>query len=338
VESALTDILGIPLDQPERLFPDPDKLDGDWKALLIKWHPDRVPGGARIAAHVNALRQSAKRKIAAGTWETPGLWVLHDGAKTYRMRYLRKHEFELGQLYVGNDHLVYVVRAEHIDLFRNAVNRIQGLTFAGDRMREAFQPCVPAIERERVTANACVLVIRRPPGSILLRDILEHTKGKIDPKHVAWIQNRCNYLALYLSWSGLVHGAIGPDTVWVDPANHAVALLGGWWYTAKIAERLRTLPAWSFAVAPPEIARDKLATIKLDHELIRAQGRELLGDRRGVRMEGPEPMKDFLRMPSTGDALETFRAWDEDVLTASFGPKKFVRWSLTAGQIYNKEN
>jgi hypothetical protein len=327
-------ILAIPLDQPELLFKNPAKLKDEWKALLKKWAPRRSDDDPSIAAHINALYQKAEVKIAAGLWETPGLWTLQGREEEYNIRYLRKHEFELGRLYIARERVFFAVRADHVDLFRNGVNRIKGLAFGSDKMRESFQRCVPTIEREVVTADTCLLVVRKAPDLILLRDVMTHLKGAIDPRHVAWIQNRCHNMGVYLDWQGLVHGAIGPDTVWVDPTHHSVALLGGWWYARHIGEPIKYLPAWAHAVAPPETKRDKMATAKLDQELIRAQGRELLGDRGGTRMTGPEPMRQFVRMPSGGTALDGLHDWDAKVLPAAFGPKKFVPWPLTADQVY----
>ena len=74
-----------------------------------------------------------------------------------------------------------------------------------------------------------------------------------------------------------------------------------------------------------------------DLELIRATGRELLGDISGIRLRDPSiprPMAEWLRYPSAGSALADYRFWRE-VLIASFGGRRFVRLDVTPEKMYS---
>ena len=62
--------------------------------------------------------------------------------------------------------------------------------------------------------------------------------------------------------------------------------------------------------------------IRTDLELIRALGRELLGDATSLRLErekaAPRPMLDWLRLPAGDSALRDYRIWMDRVLTVSY--------------------
>ena len=85
------------------------------------------------------------------------------------------------------------------------------------------------------------------------------------------------------------------------------------------------------------MAAAKRADIRLDLECIRAVGRAALGDPTGLGLVGrrdlPRPMADFLRLPSSGSAIEDYRTWNE-VLSDSFGPRRFLELPITSSDVY----
>jgi hypothetical protein len=126
--------------------------------------------------------------------------------------------------------------------------------------------------------------------------------------------------------------------VFVSPKFHSAVPPGGWWYAAKSRSRLELLPDETFALLPRSMATDKRADIRLDIESVRAIGRAALGDPTGLALVGradlPRPMADYLRLPSSGSAVDDYRAW-EQVLKDSFGPRRFVELPVTSSDIYN---
>jgi hypothetical protein len=85
---------------------------------------------------------------------------------------------------------------------------------------------------------------------------------------------------------------------------------------------------------------DGRALPAIDLELIRATGREALGDPVGTRLSRddaiPRPFAAWLRTPGSGDPVEDYRDWSA-VLTESFGARRFVEMPIKASDIYGME-
>lgn len=342
-------ILAIPLGEPGRLF----KANADWqqkqyRQLAAKWHPDRRNGNASVFAHVQALYIAAQAMLAAGHWEAPG--EIH--FKTVKgslvtLKYRRKHVLDWGEMYIG-DHIVSLAFTdENKDLSEQYVRMATGFKFIDARVKEDHLPCLPFIKRPNIDvlsgADRHWIIVHKPgevaqmPDLLCLRDVLAHYKGAMPPTHVAWVVSRLLALGTYLGLpklGNLMHGDIGLDSVFIQPADHRVALLGGWQFAARLGDRIKALPARSQALGlGPGIAKHSDTST-----LIRATGIELLGSTCGgsdlIRNKAiPKPMLSWLRSVGTEKPLDEFRQW-RTVLEASFGPRKFIKMDLTAEMLY----
>ena len=331
-------LLAIRPSEPERLFTgDEDTAKQEFRALASLWHPDRCPGAGMtgVFQHVNRLYDTAVRKLRGGIWQTPGLLVLRatDGA-TYKIRYRKEREFELGRQFVGSEIVAYVVGKDHADLFENALQVIGRLPCADARMAAEVQRYLPEIVRHFETGEGWVLVLRKTPDLVLLRDLLDHYGGRMDARHVAWIVSSLLNLACYLDYARLAHNAILADTWFVSPSQHGGALLGGWWYAVRQGERMRAAPAATVQYAPFDVMDRRCGDSRTDLELIRALGRELLGDATGARLArekaAPQPMIDWLQLPAGDSALRDYQIWMNRVLKDSFGKRRFVKLDVSA--------
>jgi len=334
-------LLAVPLDQPERLFENGlDAAKSAYHALLQSWHPDRG-GDAAVAAHLNRLYEAAVEKIKAGTWSKPGeMTIATVAGGAIRLRYLRRHAFELGEIVYARHMVAFLVTNEYADLCHSAKRTIDGLGYRDGAMKAEMARFLPSIKGcFETTDGRCVLVLGKTPDVFLLRDVLGACAGALDPRHVGWIMSAVYNLACYLDWAKLTHNAITADTVWISPQHHSALLLGGWWYAAPHGARLTALPTAVKAITPPDILHTKRADHRLDLALVRALGRELLGDRTGMRLAAmaPKAMADFLRQPTSAVAVRDYRTWKEAVLLPSFGAPRFVRLDVTESAIYDKE-
>jgi len=144
--------------------------------------------------------------------------------------------------------------------------------------------------------------------------------------------------ACYLNFAKIAHHDFSPSSIFVAPQQHTTALLGGWWYAAQMGSPLQAMPARTVDLTPDEILKSKKADGRVDLELIRATGRELLGDPNGSRLLGskevPQALADWLRLPTSGDALTDYRAFKDEVLPRSFGKRRYVEWNLAPSAIY----
>ncbi len=337
------DLLSIPASEPERAFP-ADKAEAKriYHGLASRWHPDHTKDDATSAVfqHVQDLYKSAVAKIEAGAWVTPGVFDLTDtDGRRYRIRHQRKHEFELGDLYVAPTVAVFRLDETNKDLFERARKAIGSFRFASSEMEKEFARYLPKVKKSFETASGPVMVIEKTPDLILLKDLLSHLGGRMDPTHVAWILSSLHNIVCYLVHAGISHNAISLDTCFVSPEYHSVALLGGWWYATKVGEKMAGAPARTVTYAPRDLLDSRKGDIRVDLEMIRALGRELLGDVTGARLgtdkSVPKAMADWLRCASGGDAVRDYELWQE-TLKASFGARRFVRLAVSGSDVYKE--
>ena len=342
-------ILGIPRSEPERLFAeDAAAARAAFRRLAGRWHPDRCaePQAAEVFQHLLGLNKAAAARRRSGLWHLPGrLEIRTRDGRRYRLRYLRRHTFELGEMYLCRRTLAFVTDAAHGDLFANAEKRIGGFRFATPEMRREAERYLPRVRKVLETAEARVLLLDKPEDLILMRDLVDHLSGHLgghlgghlDGRQVAWVLSTLLSLACYLNYAGLVHAAIGPDSVFVSPRRHSGALLGGWWYALPSGARFLALPARSADLIDARSLALRTADPRVDLTLIRALGHEILGDPSGARLavEGrvPVAIANWLRMPSSGSAVEDYRSWQE-ALSAGYGARRFVELAVTPSDIY----
>lgn len=348
-------ILGIAADEPERLYSqDVATAAAEHLALVRRWHPDQNPGEAQanaVLAQVNSLFDAAKRKRGNGTWQTPNVMELRQAnGLLYRRGYHRRHATELGELYVGDQSLTLTCGAADLDLFQNAVSTIAAASkprgSGGDaaleaRVREQVGRSLPVIERIlELQDGGRAMVVSKTPDLLLLRDLQAHLGGRVPPRHAAWVLSTLLNLACYLQVTGLTHNALSADTVFVTPQHHSGAILGGWFYAAPRGTPLRALPQRTADLAPRALLAAKLADPRLDLDLIRALGREMLDGLPGTlpgkpaEEPAPAPLRRWLELPSGGDAMGDYRDW-QGVLDAAYGKRRFVPLPVTATDIYN---
>lgn len=329
---------------PEQLFSGTcEELKDEFKTLASRWHPDRQTGSGEVMAHINGLYLEAETRIADGAWQGRGVTEFTDTlGRLHRLTYLRRVPFELGDSYLGQSYVAYVLKQEHRDFAAQAINVIPSFSFADEAMRKTIQPSLPVL-RDSFTdrEDQTVLVLEKPQEMVRLRDLLDHMAvyGTVPewPRHVAWILNSLYNLCCYFAYTGLCHHDLSPDSYFLSPGQHNGLLLGGWWYSEPQGSVLRGVSARTFDQMPPDLLAERRADIRTDLELIRFTGRELLGDLRGMGRSShdtaPPPLMDWLRSSSGGDPFDDYRNF-QSCLHASFGARKFVSLSLTAEEIY----
>lgn len=337
-------ILSIPLNEPERLFSrDATAAKYESRKLASIWHPDRnkEAQAEEVIKWIQDLFNAAEEKRAAGTWETPGLRVIQDirGA-TFELGYARRHTVDIGTLYVGKAVFAFEVAAADLDLADAAMDRLTGLTYVNSEMEQEFSRYFPKLLRRVDTATGCVLVFQKTQDLLLLQDVLTHFKGKLPPRHVAWIISRLLNIACYLERQAKVaHNGIGLDSVFISPQYHSATLFGGWWFATEIGQPLRALSATASMYAPPDILHKKQGDSRMDIELIKALGRTLLGDASGVMLAKdsavPPALVNWLTLSSSQDAVSTFKNWQSRVLLDAFGQRRFEELALSHTDIYS---
>lgn len=345
----------LSIDTPEALFSSSaGEAKAEYRFLARHWHPDRkaTPDAMRVFMHIVQLYRDACRKLASGKWIEPCEKIEDQikGLRKFRLldgtvkicKYRTSHPFELGTMYVADNSLVFEIDHEFEQLFEQGRKRIHMLPLKNNSMALEMSKYLPQVKHLFKTESTNILVIRKTPDQLLLSDVLEHFEGKLMPiNHVGWILNNLLNLACYLEWAGVTHNAVSAKTVVISPLRHSAMLLGGWWYSAKVGERLSYIPEETLNCIPPDILRNKRADARVDLELIKSVGREILGDASGAKLAFdkslPPDLVEWLQLPSSGSAFEDYKTFKREVLPNAFGPPKFVNMQLDADQLY-KEN
>jgi hypothetical protein len=341
-------ILALDEKTPERLFPrDEAEVKRIYHGLAKIWYPDVNPDplAADVFKRLAALHEAAKQKLTNNTWQEPGTFTCHlKSGKTFRVRSDAVRDFELGTLHVSPTTITYVVDRQYADLFQNAVQRIKALAFLDDKgkpsakMKEVYAPCLPTVFKTYEAESAFILTIKKRPDDVRLRDLLPHLPKDTRDRHVAWITSRMLEMGRYLDHAGLTHNAMTLDTVFASPSGHTIGLFGGWWYAAPFGTPLTAVPGEATEFLPDTGSNPVYADGTPDREMIRAAARELLGDRGGTRFTmskpAPQPMIDFLRLPSSGSAQNDLHDWYQDFLPRSFGPRRFTKLPVTYSDVY----
>lgn len=335
-------LLAIPPEQPERLFVRKDLIRTTYKLLAKRFHPDLPTGSTAAFTHLHDLHESAIKKLARGEWLTPGLLELSgsDGVLR-RVHYGKDHDLGIGHAYLGPKFATFAINDDYADLSEVASRRIAGFKFPSDSAKATMHHRLPKVRTRFASKDLITTVFHKPEDLARLRDLLDHVGAPLDSRHVAWIMSEMLNFVCYLEWSGLTHNDLSMDTVFVCPKMHTVQVIGGWWYSVPVGSRMaRVQTARTVSNLPRSVLTSKVAEIRTDLTLLRLLGRELLGDPGGSRLlmdkNVPAAMANWLRTAPSATARQDYHDW-QDVLTASFGPRRFVKLDVDPSVIYKGE-
>ncbi|MFI7081812.1 serine/threonine protein kinase [Micromonospora sp. NPDC049903] len=228
-----------------------DAPERRYRELVTALHPDRLD---RAAPGVRADATDAFVRVTT-RWRARRVTVLHG----YRCG-APAHSGDLADLYdVGGDRLLKLPReASDNDLMIREQRALRRLADHGDprwlpyvpRLVDTFAHQDPATGAERQ-----VTVLATAPGLHSLVDVRRAYPDGLDARDVAWMWRRL-LVALGLAHrAGVVHGAVLPPHVLIEPDAHGVVLVdwcfatepGGVvpalvpdhqeWYPAEVTER-----------------------------------------------------------------------------------------------------
>jgi hypothetical protein len=325
----------LALESPGEIFSGKaNMLKSEYDSLLHKYHPDKnkSPNAHEEFVHLQKLHELAKKALQDSLWETRNKLL----CGRYHMAFHRKLEFPLGKIYIGDTHLTFLVERKHEVLWNNALKTIKNFKYPNDKMKQEMSRYLPSIRVAFDIPNYFVLVLNKTPDLLLLRDI--PTTIPDWDRHVAWIISTLHNFMCYLEFAGLTHNDISLDTYFISPEHHSGALLGGWWYSCKKGEGLTSVPKSSYELFSPTMKKTLIADHSLDKELLRALGRELLGDRSGTRLligepHAPLPIINWLKCATSKPAVAEYKLWDK-VLQDSYGKKRFIPMDVSTKTIY----
>jgi hypothetical protein len=330
----------LSINRPEKLFSEPVNVQAEYRELARQWHPDHNPSvDQSIMAKITVLYSEAQKKIKEDAWEVIGVTQIEtkDGKK-YKIRYHVHRPFELGEMYICDTVLVYLIRKEFKDLADNSRNACRTFKYPNDNLKKEFQKLLPQLLVDSETDSHYFMVFNKTPEIFSARDILNHFKGKIPVVHVAWMLSRLYNIACYMYYNETSNNDISLDSYFIDPKLHSGYLLGGWWYSVPLDKKMIALPERTLSHIPKSVLKKKEGSCVTDSCLIKAIGRELLGDVTGAKLMNdptiPKPLFNWLQSPGNDKPMEDYTTWMEKILIQSFGKRQFVELKVESQDIY----
>ena len=336
------DILRTPLAGARVILGDePALVRRRFKAMAAQWHPDVCshPQAAMVFAHIVSLRDAALSGHTPKASQGLAREIHLSSGRRLATRPFSVQSTDTGETWVGGRTVSFVFKPDCADLALLARQSWSGLRWADGRMKDAFVSLAPAtvpVLDGELRDGGHVLAIRRAPGYVALPDLLRALGGAMEPVHVAWLGSGLFNLVTWIQWMGLAHGGIAPESIFVDPTTHAVALLGGWEYATPLGQRPVALPGTTLAAIPGLEVAGATVDKTTDSLLVREVLRLALGDpaRLCPRVPDlPEPVAQAIAQPPRSTGLEEYKAWIA-VLEEGWGPRRFRVLDIDATRIY----
>lgn len=305
-----------------------------FRKLVAAWHPDHCkdPQAGEVLRHITALRDRlAKGEAENFSW----IFLKRKDMSEFKVRSIHQAPTEVGRRAVAASSFVTLWNAGYEDLAEREVEIIQDFSFADPAMEREMRRYLPSLAKQGPLDAGWMTAVRRKPTDILLVDLLAR-RGPMPAVHAAWLCSGLLNIACWLGWAGLVHGAISPETVAIDPETHEVKLYGGWGFATKIGERPVALPGHTLGLIPRLAVKGQVAEASVDLQLVRQTIREALGDPAGSRLAAldvPEYFRNWLMAPAGTKAINDFASWNE-ALHKAFGERRFTAFDIDAAEIY----
>ncbi len=221
-------------------------------------------------------------------WHTSGRdsFVLENG-RELNVDYMEKYDYYGMCCYVARESAVYVFKsAADSERF---LSNLSSLSFPQSDTK--LPRCFPSLKLNvKLKGSGAVLAfVRRPnfyPAELF---------SPLPSTHLAWVISRMENICCALAFSGLEHGAISPDSIWVNPETHEGALFGDWRYVKRAS-----------------VNSDDLKALRKAAILLAEDTRS------------PKEMYRFLNSKPAETAFDDFELWDK-VIEDGFGGHKFVK-------------
>ncbi|WP_328422337.1 MULTISPECIES: serine/threonine protein kinase [unclassified Micromonospora] len=313
VTAARTDADLFGADQPARRY----------RELVAALHPDRLPTDPAVRA------EATEAFIHVTTrWQARQVTVLGD----YRLG-PPVHSGDLADLYdVGDDRLLKLPRRPtDNDLMAREAHALRTIAERGDPRYLPYVPRLVDDFRHRDVATGAerrINVLATAPGLHDLDEVRRAYPDGLDARDVAWMWRRLLVVLGLAHRAGVVHGAVLPRHVLIEPDAHGVVLID-WCFSAPVGSTIPALVPGQEDWYPPEVLKKlpcgpgtdiAMASRCMTSLMNRQAPRELLNFAHGCRQRSLDARPD--------DAWRLLRELDQ-VLDRLYGPRTFRPFTLT---------
>ena len=186
--------------------------------------------------------------------------------------------------------------------------------------------------------------IASPRELYTFEEVHSYYRNGIHPKDVAWMWRRLLNVLGYVHRSGVVHAAVLPSYILIEPKDHKLALTG-WSFAARsnpVAENLKAISMGYERWYPPEVHQKTPPTPALDLCLAARSALYLIGiDPLGPLNDTTAPMLEielrqhFGRCLNEDPARRPQEAWIllqefDEIIERLWGPRQFRLFTMPA--------
>jgi len=301
---------------------------GEYRSYLKKFHPDYHNGEKLYqdaTTKIVQLYEKATELISKGDWEEYNVVRFSKpNGKTLVVNYLKEYPFELGIMYLCNNHVVFAVDNKHKKYALNYISNYHDFVKSPELLSRLGY-ALPKVQQNFQSKEKYIIIIDRLNKCVPLCEVLANFGGTIPAVNEAWITTRLMDLCCYLSCTGKVHNGICMENLFVDIEKHGVMLYGGWWYTRPQGEKLIGICADVYNNMPLSARTSKTATTQTDIECVKALTIQLLGAKSRVYDNSiPKAILEWTKSPSNIDVISQYSDW-EKALNKAFKKRKFVK-------------
>ncbi len=254
--------------------------------------------------------------------------------KEFGMEVLQEWKFELGNCYVGKNHIVVTVNPLHAYKVYDMILFLKRIQYEDDKMECMFSSTIPKIMKNfMLDYGFRCYVIYKPEGCYPLKAVLDYFDQEIDGKHVAWIITRLLNYAYFMNYQGLVTNSISINNCYICPKNHTVQVYCPW-HLVPNDTTVRSTSKDIYNIMDEEAKTGK-PKIKTDIDSIKLLGRIICGYENTGITSLPEPMFKFLTSETENnpDLEEILKIWDK-AKRDSYGEPKFTEMDVNPNEIY----
>lgn len=305
-----------------------------YKEIVKEWHPDRymrygdrekIEEAELVMRKINKLYEEYKNSINRYKEKT---FKTLEG-KEVRMKYIKEEINEIGVVYIGKRVVVYEIGEDKRKYYDNYRKIVEGFRYGDEKMREEMEKYLPIGVKYKEIEGGALIIIDKGEEYIRLKDIIENYGERMTGRVMSWIISSLYNIVCYYEWSKKVQNGITEDNVYITMKNHASKIIGGYWYSGIVGERMIGCKKETYEIMPFKNKRDKENGYKTDLESIRLIGRKMMNKVREV-------MKEYFKSVVVNEsAIEEYRLWNK-VLDKAYGKKReFVKMEVTNEEIYN---
>jgi hypothetical protein len=170
----------------------------------------------------------------------------------------------------------------------------------------------------------------------LLPDVFSQYPSGIDPRHFVWIFSRLLTVLSFSHSQGIVHGAVLPPHIFIQPVSHAIHLID-WCFAGERGKPLLIIPNAYKHFYPPEVGAKQAATSATDIYMAAMCMCYILGSDYGEGLEKSGLPPRFTRLLTgclmKNPARRTSDAWAlylelQSAAEAVFGPRRYVKLEM----------